>query len=294
MTWGFIGAAAITTVGGIVASNKSAKAAGKAIDAQTYAAELESENAKEQMAMQKEQFNYFKDRQVGIDATANKVTEAQLAQAEETQAQGRDLYNYQKEVFRPVEQSLVSQAMRDSTPQYYEQYAQQAVAKQASANANAQGQMERNMASMGVNPNSGAYMANQRSMTLANAAGLGAVANDARDRAEALSWAHKADVAGLGKGLVGAGNASYGLATNSGNSAVNAQTSANDSAAGAQGTAAQYGGLAVNGLQGASKSFNSIYQNISDQNKAITEGINAGAAGIGSIIGRYQKSGGSI
>lgn len=294
MAWGFVAGAAISVVGGAIAGNKSAKTQGKAIDAQTAAAQAENELAQQNIDMQKEQFSYFKDRQVGIDATAKRVTDSQLAQAEETAAQGRDLYNYQKDVFRPVEQSLVSQAMRESTPEYYEKYAQEAVAKQAGANSNALAQTERNMASMGVNPNSGAYMSNQRSLTLANAAGLGAVANDSRDKAESLSWARRADVAGLGKGLVGAGNASYGLATGSGNSAINAQTAANDSAAGAQGTAAQYGGLAVQGTQGTSKSYNSIYDNVSKMAASDAAATNSAASGIGSMVSRYFGGGGQI
>lgn len=221
--------------------------------------ELQERIAEKNFARSEEQFNYFKERQTEVDRVAAEATQRQLAISEETAAQGRDLYNYQKDVFRPVEQSLVAQAMRESTPEYFERYASEAVAKQAAGNANAQGQTERAMASMGVNPNSGAYMAAQRGLQLSNAAGLGAVSNTARDQAESLAWARRADVAGIGKGLVGAGNASYGLASGANSSASSITNAATTTAAGTQGTSSTYGSLGLNASQGATKARTDIY-----------------------------------
>lgn len=233
---------------------------------------LQDKYAAKNMAISESQFEYFKERQKEVDRVAGVVTERQLGMAEETAAQGRDLYNYQKDVFRPVEQSMVAQAMRESTPEYYEKFASEAMARQAGANANAQGQTERNLASMGVNPNSGAYASAQRGLTLANAAGMGAVANESRDRAENMAWARRADVAGLGKGLVGAGNASYGLASGANSSASGATNDATQTAAGAQGTAGTFGSLGLNAAQGAMGSRTSIYN---------TQAANAGDGGAG-------------
>lgn len=231
----------------------------------TSAQQMEAIQSQERIAnrqyeLQQEALDYFRNRQDGLDALTTDVTNRQLSMAEETSAQGRDLYEYQKRVFRPVEESLVSQAMAESTPAYYEKYAQQAAAQQAAANANAQGQMERTMASMGVNPNSGAYQANQRNLQLQNAAGMGATMNNARDRAESLSWAHRAEAAGLGKGLVGAGNASYGLAQQSNASALSGANQTAQTAGNNLGTSTQYGQLATQGAANAANSYNSIYQ----------------------------------
>lgn len=231
-----------------------------------------------QLELQEQAFDYFKGRQGGIDATTEEVTRRQLAIAEQAAAQGTDMYDYQKEVFRPVEQSLVAEAMRESTPEYYEQYAQQAVTQQAQGNANAQAQMERTLAGMGVNPNSGAYVANQRGLQLANAAGLGAVSNDARDRAEALGWAKKAEVAGLGKGLVGAGNASYGIATGANTAAANATNQATHTAASTMGTPTQYAQLGVTAANNAMQGYNDIY-------RAQTGAAGAGGGGGGALLG---------
>lgn len=231
--------------------------------------------------------DYFQQRQIGVDADAKIATERAFKLAETTTEQGTDLYNYQKDVFRPVEQSLVAEAMRDSTPAYYEQFAQKAIASQAMAQANAQGQSERNLASMGVNPNSGAWQSQQRGLTLANAAQLGAVANESREKAESLGWAKRADVAGIGKGLVGAGNASYGLATQN-NSAGTASTNAASAVAGANlGTATQYGGLATQGAGNAAQGYNDIYKT---QVGAAGQSGGGLMGAVGNIAGQFAGS----
>lgn len=255
--------------------------------AQMQANQLNSDIAQKQLDLQTQTVDYMKTRQLGVDAITKQVADRELAMAEETQGQGKDLYDYQKSVFRPVEQSLVSQAMRESTPDYYEQYAQKAVAAQAAAQENAQGQTERNLASMGVNPNSGAFAAAQRGLTLANAAALGGVANDSRDKAEALGWAKRADVAGIGKGLVGAGNASYGLATAANSTAGSASNAASATAGSTIGTGAQYGGLAVSAAGNASQGYNDIYK--TQANYAAGQGGGLSGA-VGSIAGQYAGS----
>lgn len=255
--------------------------------AQMQANQMNSDIAQRQLELQNKTYDYMTNRQEGVDAITKQVMDRQLAMAEETQNQGRDLYNYQKDVFRPVEQSLVAQAMRESTPDYYEQYAQKAVAAQAGANANAQGQMERNLASMGVNPNSGAWQSAQRGVQLGNAAALGGVANDSRDRAEALGWAKKAEVAGIGKGLVGAGNASYGLASNANTSASSAANQASGTAGSTIGTGAQYGGLAVQGAGNAAQGYNNIY------NTQVGASANQGGGlmgALGGVAGQFAGS----
>lgn len=225
-----------------------------------FQARVQSQIGNRYLDMQDQLMDYYMERQKHVDSVSEEVTRRSLEMAEETQAQGRDLYEYQKNVFRPVEQSLVDEAMRDSTPEAYERFAQEAVTQQALANANAQGQADRALAGMGVNPNSGAYAANKRGLQLANAAGLGATANNARDQAENLSWARRADAAGLGKGLVGAGNASYGLAQGSNTAATNAANAASQVAGSTVGTPTQYGALGVQAHANSANTYGDIYK----------------------------------
>lgn len=256
---------------------------------QMEAIRMQERVANRQFDMQQEAYDYFRNRQDKLDGLSEDVTRRQLAISEETAAQGRDLYNYQKDTFRPVEQSLVAQAMQESTPEYYERFAQQAAATQAGANQNAQAQMERNLASMGVNPNSGAYADASRQRELESAAGLGLAMNSARSQAENLSWARRADVAGLGKGLVGAGNASYGLATGANTSALSGANQTAATAGNNLGTPTQYGALAVQGTQGVANSYNSIYNT---QAQAAAGGGGSGIAQVaGTALGMWAASG---
>lgn len=228
--------------------------------AQEKAIESQERISNRQLDLQDRMLDYFTQRQDRIDPLQEEVQRRQLANAEETANQGRDIFEYQKQVFRPVEESLVAQAMQESTPQFYEKYAQQAVAQIAGAQQNERDQFSRAAASMGINPNSGAYAAGQRGLQLQEAAQLGAGMNEARDRAEALSFARRADVAGLGKGLVGAGNASYGLALQGNSSALEGANETTRTAAVTMGTPTQYGQMGIQAGMNAGTLANDIYR----------------------------------
>lgn len=204
--------------------------------------------------------NYMMDRQGNVDALQRETSQRQLAIAEQNAAIGQDYYDYSKQVFRPVEQSLVAQAMRESTPEFYDRYAQEAAARIESAQAGEQAQFEREMSSMGVNPNSGAYASTRRGLQLGQAAQRGAGMNDARDRAEALGWARRADVVGLGKGLAGAGNASYGIALQGNKDALQGANETSRTAGATLGTPNEYGQQAITAGMNAGTMANDIYR----------------------------------
>lgn len=257
--------------------------------AQMAAIAAQTATSDKQLGLQADLIDYYKQRQTQTDAQAAQVADRQMQIAQTASDQGTDIFNYQKQVFRPVEESMVSQAMAESTPAYYEQFARDAIAKQATANANAQGQTERNLTSLGVNPNSGAFVSAQRGLQLANAAGLGQVANTARTQAEALSWAHKADVAGIGKGLVGAGNGSYGVATSADNAATGARSAADSTAVNSLGNPVQYGQLGITAGGNATQAYNDIYR--TQVQAATTPQQSSGLAGaLGAAAGTWAGS----
>jgi len=135
-------------------------------------------------------------------------------------SQGKDYYDYLKNTYRPVEQSIVADAQAFDTDAYRNQLATKAAADSGIAFNRTRQANERAMASMGVNPNSGRFqgMANQTGlMQAANRAGA---MTGARERAQQTGYARKLDAAGLGRGLSGASTAAYGSAMNAGNSAA--------------------------------------------------------------------------
>lgn len=148
------------------------------------------------------------------------IAEQQLQSAQETQQQGRDYYNYLKDTFRPQEQKLVSQVDQYNTEAERQRQAE-AAATDVERQAAIQKQISaRDLARMGINPNS------QRALAVQNGRGLqvagmraGAMTN-ARRRAADIGYARRLDVVGIGRNLPGASVSAYGAATNAGNSAA--------------------------------------------------------------------------
>ena len=167
-------------------------------------------------------------------AVAAPIIQAQTAAMTAQNAQAADYYQYNKDTFRPVEQSLAADAMKFSTAGAKEGYARTAAADLEHQQANESAQSARAMAAMGVNPNSAKFVALNNQKEVTNAAARAGAVTTARDKADSTSWAKRMDVTGLGRGLSGASTAAYASANNSGNSAVANQNS----------TAAQY----INGI----------------------------------------------
>jgi hypothetical protein len=161
-------------------------------------------------------------RQADItDKRLTPIIEAQMGLMSQQQRQGDEYFNHLAQNFAPVERSLAKEAMEYDTGAAQERFASQAAADQQNAFANQQGQMNRGLAAMGVNPNSARFMALQDQSNFANAAARAGAQTAARQQADTLGWAKRADVAGLGRGLVGASQGAYGLTMAAGNSAAN-------------------------------------------------------------------------
>ena len=134
-------------------------------------------------------------------------------------AQGEDYYNYMKNTYRPVEQKLVAEAERFNTEAERNRLSREAAGtyeQQAAIQKDAQ---MRQMASMGVNPNSGRAMATRNAMGLQGAAARAGLMTNAREQAKNVGYARMMDAAGLGRNLPGASAGAYQLATGAGNAA---------------------------------------------------------------------------
>lgn len=190
-------------------------------------------------------------------AVAAPIVAAQIASMNAQNAQAADYYDYNKNTFRPVEQSLASDAMNFSTAGAKEGFARSAAADLQAAQANQTAQNNRAMTAMGVNPNSAKFQAIAAQQGISNAAARAGATTNARTQADNLGWAKRMDVTGLGRGLAGASTAAYSSANNSGNSAV-----VNN---------AQAGNALVNGMGAA--------------NGTIMQGSAQNIQGLGSILG---------
>lgn len=203
---------------------------------------------------------YYRQRQDDLDALTKRVNETTIGVQRQSADQAKDMFDYSVSTFRPVEQSVVAQAMADSMPDAYARYASGAAARTGQVFSGLQKATERSMRSMGVNPNSARFASANRAAEMDAAVRAGADFNDAYDRAENRGYARRLDAAGLGRNLAGASTAAYGAATGAGSAALSGANQASQTAASTIGTATQYGQLANQSFGNAIQAHNSVMQ----------------------------------
>lgn len=165
------------------------------------------------------------------------------------------------QTFAPIEASMVAEAMglpQDPAVAAAQQRLREEAARRAAADvgvayAGSEGEIARGLARMGVNPSSGAMNANYSSLAMDKARATSAAMNQASLAADTQSWAKRADMVNVGRGLSAANLSAAGLGAGTSMNAANlgglasANTRAN---AGVMGTgfgqASQFGMNAAN------------------------------------------------
>lgn len=223
------------------------------------------------------------------------IANAQKRAMNQQYRQAKDYYGYNVDTFRPLERGLVADAERFDTEAYQEGLASQAAADAARAFSQTKAMRARDMASMGINPNSGRFQGMNRADGLALAARRADAMTDTRTQADQLGWAKRLDAAGLGRNLPGASTAAYGSATAAGNSAAG-----NYMAPGAQhmqglaqgaSTVMQGQGQRLTGLSNIMNTQASVYNNYEDPwmtGLGIVGSVGASAAGAGAFNGLFS------
>ncbi len=237
------------------------------------------ELGREALAWYKEQYqDQMPMRQRAAD-TAEAVSQSQLRAMDTQTGLAKDYADYSKATFRPVEESIVKDAMEFDTDAKREELAGLARGDNAQAFAGARSQMRRDIGRAGVNPADGAFSSGLADLASREALGDAHLRNKARTDATALGRAMKMDAAGLGRGLASNQATAQQIALSAGNSAVgNAQTGFNMAQQAQQGMGQGF----QTGMQGNTSAGN-IYGNIANiQNGDGGAGL---AAGAGSAIG---------
>lgn len=258
------------------------------------AAEANVELGKDWLVFAKEQFAEGNKRQEVTDALNTKVVNQQLQSQDEANTWGREDRTRTKEVFQPVEDSFVKTAQEYDTP---EKQAAAAAAAKADVQANAAQQQQtsvRQMASMGINPNSGRFAGISRAQdTNVALAGAGAQ-NTARQIVRDKGLALKADAVNMGKGLASSTAAAYGIGTNAGNSAVANNASANQSFNANGNVMAQGMSGAIGANNSAGSMLNSLYGNQLNAWSAQQQANATSSAGLASGLGQAAGAGASL
>ena len=191
----------------------------------TPLAEASKEAAEVQAALGYQQLDFAKQQYNDTRPMLQGIADQQMAAQNQQMKQAQDYYTYQQNTFRPLEKSIVADAQNFNTAAYRDQLASRAAADSGLAFSNTRAQNQRQMASMGVNPNSGRFAGIQNSAGIAQAATTANAMTNTRLQAEQMGHARQMDAAGLGRNLASASLGAYQGANNSGSQAgANAQS----------------------------------------------------------------------
>ena len=246
-------------------------------EASAEAARIQGELGRQQLDFAREQYERSAPLLEGI------ATQQMQAQSEQMD-QARDYYNYQRDTYRPLERSIVADAQRFNTEAYRDQLAGQAAADAGRAFGISQQQNQRAMASMGVNPNSGRFAAQQNASGLQQAAMRANAMTGARNQATQMGYARQLDAAGLGRGLAGASLGAYGGASSAGSMAGQNAQSAGQNYMGnmaiGSGTIANGQQMGLSGLSSVLNAQTQTYINTQDSFLSDMGGLLGGAGAL--------------
>ena len=259
----------------------------------TPLAEASAEAARIQADLGRQQLDFAREQYDRSAPILEGIAQQQMDAQSQQMAQAKDYYDYQVNTYRPLEQSIVADAQRFNTEAYRDQIAGQAAADAGRAFGISQQQNQRAMASMGVNPNSGRFAAQQNATGLQQAAVRANAMTGARNQATQMGYARQLDAAGLGRGLAGASAAAYGGASSAGSMAGQNAQSAGQNYMGnmaiGSGTIAAGQNMQIQGLSNVLNNQTSQFINTQDSFLGDIGGALGGAASVYTAFGGSDR-----
>lgn len=237
----------------------------------------------QQLAFARQQYQDMLPRMTGI-------ADAQMGAMSYQMDQGKAMGDMFRQTYMPMMQEQANAARNFNTEAHREGLAQEAAADVARANTNTRAASARNMASMGVNPNSGRFAGMQRGNDLVLAAQRADAMTGTRRAAEAegqrrmgMAITGGQDLAGMSRGsinaAVGAGDSAGTMILAPGNNYMRAV----EMGIGTIGDGIDYG---QRGLAGALDGQQAMYDSVVEQNAAGWKGLGTLAGmGLGGWLG---------
>lgn len=254
------------------------------------AAQQNAEVAKEALAFNKQVYADNKPRQALSDKIAQQVINDQLSVSAQNQAQAKSQWDRFLTIFAPVEDQMVKDAMTIDTPAEQERAAGEAGAQVTKSYDAMQKQQARNLASMGINPNSGRALAVNANTGAMQAADSANAMTNARQLVKDKGIALRAGAANFGRNMPNTASNAYGLTLNAGNSAVgNSAATMNNANANAAQMNSGFN-TAISGNNSAGSILNQQYGNqINAWNAQQAANANS-SAGFGNMVGTLGAS----
>jgi len=233
----------------------------------------------------KQQFADGNSRQATTDALNTKVINQQIATQDQANTWAQQDRARTLGVFQPIENQFVDTAKNFDTPEKQEEAAATAKADVLSSAGTQQQSNQRQMAAMGISPDSGRYAGITKTQDTNTALASAGAQNNARQVIRDKGLALKADAVNMGKGLASSTAAAYGIGTNAGNSAVQTNQQGNNNFY-QNGAVMQQGfGGAVGANNSAGSMLGNLYGNQLNAWSAQQQANATSSAGIGSLVG---------
>lgn len=252
------------------------KGGGSAPDADPQvgeAAKMQAQTGADWLTFAKEQFAAAQPRQDAVDKLTNQVTTQQLADMRKASDRSDTEWARYNNLFKPIEDRMVSDAANYDTPQAQAAAAATAKADVMSNAAQSQQQNQRQMASMGIDPRSGRFAGVDRASDLSTALAAAGAQNGAREQVKATGMALREGVANFGKGATSTAAQQVGLGLQAGNSASGNQL-------GAENNFRANGQIMSQGFQGAMQGYAGQASALNQQysNQISAQGVSNNAA----------------
>jgi hypothetical protein len=239
---------------------------------------------------------YLESWKTEVWPTMQAQAEKQELRADEQWALDRELqlrqkeiadieYGRRQELFFPIEERQIQEAMAAGGPEDQERQAALAIGDVRAAADRYQRDLSTQQRAYGIDPSSGRFQGMMRASGVDTTAMEAAAANRARTAAEQLGWAKRMDALALGAGQFGNQATSTGLALSAGNQALaSGQIPMQNAAMMGSSMGSAYGGAMQGwgqvGQLGVGK-YNADVSAYSAQQQANA----AGSAGFGSMLG---------
>jgi hypothetical protein len=249
------------------------------------AAKANTEVANKVLAFQERVYYEGRPRQARLDAVGERLVNSQIGLSEMAGNQAKDYFAYMKDTYRPVEEGLAKDAMAFDTEARREELAGQAGATVEQQAGVADASLRRQAAAYGLNPSDGAFADNMANNSLNKTAMKVGAMNQARTQARNEGRAMKFDVAGLGRGLPGAGATATSAAVQGGQGALNAATAPGANARADAATSAGLFGSAVGANSAAGNLLLGQYGGQMDAWRAQSNAAAQESAGLGQLVG---------
>lgn len=252
---------------------------------------MNAQVGKDWLSFAKTQFAEGNIRQDAMDALTNKVINQQIDTQDRQNKWALEDRTRYKDVFQPLQDDFIETAQGYDSPERQAQVAAEAKADVLKS-ADTQNQInQRQMASMGLNPNSGRFQGVQRAGDLNTALASAGAQNSSRTALRDKAIALRADAINMGNGLPSQSAQAAGLGLNAGNSAVGNQGAANANFYQNQGVMGQGFGGAMQGYANQGNILDNLYGNQVQAWSAQQQANNISAGGIGSMFGTIAGAG---